>query len=198
MFPAPTDDLAHALDAAGTLVAGVRADQWDRPTPCPDWDVRALVTHLVLGHRLFAGVLTGGAPVDNGALAPTASGALDPDPVAAHREAAELLLTAFGRPGVLETVVEVPFGAVPGAVAASLRTVETLVHGDDLARATGQHTAFADGVAERALAFTAAALPTVPPGGPFAPPRPVADDAPPMDRLVALLGRSVTWPSPGR
>ncbi len=38
--------LRTALDAAGELIAGITPEQWSRPTPCTDWDVRALVTHL--------------------------------------------------------------------------------------------------------------------------------------------------------
>lgn len=43
---------AHAATAA--VFDGVRDDQWDRSTPCPVWDVRALSNHMVGGYRLFA------------------------------------------------------------------------------------------------------------------------------------------------
>jgi uncharacterized protein (TIGR03086 family) len=69
--------------------------------------------------------------------------------------------------------------------------VETLVHGWDLATATGQRLpGSADALAEGVLDFSRALLARLPEGRhPFAPPRPVADDAPALDRLVALLGR---------
>ena len=41
---------------------------------------------------------------------------------------------------MLETTVHVPFGDVPGAFALGMHTVETIVHGWDLAKATGQPT----------------------------------------------------------
>lgn len=112
-------------------------------------------------------------------------------PVTAYTDAAGALTAAFGQPGALERVVVVPFGAVPGIVAVHLRVTEALVHGWDLAQATGQRLRFPDGIVERNLEFTRAALPDVPAGRmPFAPPQPVPDDAPPIVRLAALLGRS--------
>jgi uncharacterized protein (TIGR03086 family) len=57
-----------------------------------------------------------------------------------YRESARALVSAFGQPGVLERVVTVPFGTVPGAVALHLRLAEALVHGWDLARARPRST----------------------------------------------------------
>ncbi|MGW7533397.1 TIGR03086 family metal-binding protein [Amycolatopsis sp. NPDC054798] len=182
----PVDDLAAVLDSTCELVAGM--SRWDAPTPCPEWTVRELVNHLVLGHRLFTAVLRG---EPGGALDPHASDVLGDDPVAAYRDAVAGLLAAFRQPGVLERVFEVPAGTVPGIAAAHLRIVEELVHGWDLARATGQEPKFEDAVVEREIAFSAAKLADLPAErSPFAPPVPVAEDAPPLDRLVALLGRS--------
>ncbi|MCG3750473.1 TIGR03086 family protein [Amycolatopsis sp. Poz14] len=182
----PVDDLSAVLDSTGALVSGV--SRWDAPTPCPEWTVRELVNHLVLGHRLFTAALSGakGASLD-----PRGSDALGDDPVASYRDAVAGLLAAFRQPGALEQVVEVPAGTVPGIVAVHLRIVEELVHGWDLARATGQEAKFEDALVEREIAFSAAKLADLPPErSPFAPPVPVAEDAPPLDRLVALLGRS--------
>jgi uncharacterized protein (TIGR03086 family) len=72
-----------------------------------------------------------------------------------------------------------------------LRVVETLVHGWDLARATGRELDVPAQVAEAELAFSRDLLGRLPAGRtPFAPSRPVADDAPALDRLAALLGRA--------
>lgn len=81
------------------------------------------------------------------------------------------------------------------AVALHLRITELLVHGWDLARATDQVVTFPEDLAGQELAFTRVALADIPPGRrPFAPPEPVADDAPAIDRLAACLGRTVTAP----
>jgi uncharacterized protein (TIGR03086 family) len=98
---------------------------------------------------------------------------------------------------VLERSVTVPFGTIPGIVALHLRMTELLVHGWDLARATGQRPAFPDDLAEQELAFTRSKLTDIPPDrSPFGPPQPVADDAAAIDRLAACLGRNVTAPGP--
>ncbi|WP_158882933.1 TIGR03086 family metal-binding protein [Amycolatopsis anabasis] len=192
---APVDGLATVLGATGDLVAAVRHDQWSSPTPCPEWTVRELVNHLVLGNRLFTGILRGEAAVPPGALDPKVRDALGDDPAATYRRAAAELLGAFRQPGVLERVFEVPVGPVPGIAAVHLRAVEELVHGWDLAQATGQQPRFPDDLVEQGLEFTRGKLADVPPDrSPFAPPRPVPGHASPLDRLAALLGRAIEPP----
>ncbi|MGY1623822.1 TIGR03086 family metal-binding protein [Geodermatophilus sp. SYSU D00965] len=192
-----TDDtlapLATALDGTGQLVAAVTPDQWDAPTPCTDWTVRQLVNHLVGGNRLVVRVLRGKPlpPMDQ--LGRRASvDQLGEDPAASHRDSADQLLAALREPGVLERAHTLPAGTLPGPALVHLRTVETLVHGWDLARATGRPAPFPDELAEPELAFSRDLLGRLPEDRqPFAPSRPVADDAPAIDRLAALLGRSV-------
>lgn len=187
MTSGPVGQLSAALDTTGQLIASVREDQWTDPTPCSQWSVRDLVSHLVTGNALFARALGASAPepardpgLDDGGL------------LSAYRDSATALTGAFGQPGVLDTIVTVPLGSVPGIVALHLRITEVLVHGWDLARATGQPAAFADDVAEQELAFSRSKLGDVPPDRrPFASPQPVADDAPAIDRLAACLGRDV-------
>jgi uncharacterized protein (TIGR03086 family) len=185
------DDLDTVLRTVGDLVATVPAERWEAPTPCPDWNVRELVDHLVLGHHLFTGILRGTAVVTPDALDPASRDVLGDHPAGAYRAATDDLLAAFRQPGVLERVIEVPFGAVPGIVAVHLRAVEELVHAWDIARATGRTVRFPDDIVERELGFTLAELADVPPDrSPFAPAQRVPDHAPALDRLVALVGRA--------
>jgi len=94
---------------------------------------------------------------------------------------------------VLERVFQAPIGPAPGAVLLHLRITELLVHGWDLARATGQPAHLPDDLAEEELAFARGlSAPDVPRSGhPFGPAQGVADDAPTIDRLAAYLGRPV-------
>ena len=57
MAPARVWQLAQVLDTTGIVVAGIRDHQWAAPTPCSDWNVHALLNHLVVGNHLFAALL---------------------------------------------------------------------------------------------------------------------------------------------
>ena len=189
MTSPPTSDhveqITRAVDATERLVAGVRDDQWDGPTGCPEWSVRDLLNHLVGGNLAAAAVLTDEQPPD------PSGDHLGTDPADAYRRSGEAVRAAFARPGALEKIVTVPAGTVPGAVALHLRLTEHLVHGWDLAQATGQATSGLPAeLAEQELAFARVQLGKIPPDRrPFAPPQPIDDAAPAIDRLAALLGR---------
>jgi uncharacterized protein (TIGR03086 family) len=184
------DQLGVALDATGRLVTAAD-QQWTLPTPCTDWNVRELVNHVVVGNQLFADILSGRSMPAAAGRGP-ATDRLGDQPAVAYRAAADAVLAAFGQPGVLEQTFTVPFGTVPGIVALHLRITELLVHGWDLATAIGQPAIFPDEIVEQELEFTHGALAAVPATrSPFAAPQPVADQAPPIDRLAALLGRPV-------
>ena len=213
---ATVDQLDSVLATVRPLVAAVGSDQWDAATPCPGWDVRTLLGHLVAGNHLYAAALAGQAGPDratgssgaapagsSGAASAGSSGAasagssgvapadsLGADPAGAYQASAVAVVEAFRAPGALDRPVTVPFGTVPGETALHLRIVEVLTHGWDLARATGRTVSFPDDVVEQEIAFSRRALPMIPPErAPFAPSQSVADDAAPLDRLVALLGR---------
>lgn len=191
----PVDRLALALDATGELIAGVRSDQWTNPTPCPEWNVRALVNHLVVGGRIHAATVRGEPQARLEQLRQSRDvDQLGDNPVQAFREAGEELVSAFGQASVLERVFQAPVGHVPGAVLLHLRTTDILVHGWDLAQATGQPARLPGDIAEEELAFARSPhAPNVPrTGHPFGPIQPVAENAPAIDRLAAYLGRVVT------
>ena len=181
--------LERTGEQLGSLVAGVPEGQWAAPTPCAEWDVADLLRHVVMGNRIFVGVL---------ADSPVSPQALDEEyrshgpnllPEDLAQSAADLV-AAFRRPDVLERPVTIPVGTVPGKVAVDIRVVENVVHGWDLAAATGQRPPFDEADVAAALAFTEGARSIVPADRrPFADPVPVGDDAPVLDRLVALLGR---------
>lgn len=183
----PLSQLDRALAATDALVAAVGIDQWSAMTGCPGWTVRDLLGHLVGGNLTLAALLTGDASPD------LAGDHLADDPLAAYRASGDALRAAFGQADAMDRMVTVPAGTVPGAVALHLRLTELLVHGWDLARATGQPiSGLPTDLAEQELAFANVQLGRIPPERrPFASPQPVADGAPAMDRLAALLGRPV-------
>lgn len=188
-------DIVHlhkrALEATARLVDGVRHDQMGLSTPCSEWDVRALLTHLVGGNIRYAG-LTRGEPIQRGPARGGGSSVdlLGDDPAGAYRRSAAELKAAWADPALLDRMFELPIGVVPGRAALNLHLVETIVHGWDLARATGQQPAFDPDVVGAVAHVAQSRLPGErPPGTPFAPAIPVAEDVPEIDRLAAYLGR---------
>jgi uncharacterized protein (TIGR03086 family) len=183
----PVQDLVTALEATGKLISSIGDSSWHDPTPCTDWSVRDLVRHLIAGNLGFAGAVGGGSVPE-----PPAESSSDSELVAAYRGSASSLVEAFRQPGVLEKVVTVPFGSVPGAMALQLRITEVVVHGWDIATATGQAASFPEDLVEREIEFSRPLIEQIPPGRhPFAPPQPVSTGASAIDRLVALLGRKI-------
>jgi uncharacterized protein (TIGR03086 family) len=182
----------RAVDETARLVDGVKPEQMDLPTPCAGWDVRVLLAHLVGGNMRWA-ALPNGDPLTRGPARGSGAAAdlLGDDPAGAYRRSAAALQAAWRDPGLLDRQFEIPIGVMPGRVAFQVRLVETVVHGWDLAKATGQHPAFAPGIVETAIHFAQSSLPRERlPGSPFAPPVSVSDDLTEIDRLAALLGRT--------
>jgi uncharacterized protein (TIGR03086 family) len=169
------------------LVAGVRPEQWSAPTPCTEWDVRALVNHVVGGTRVFIANIRGTELPDR------SSDFLGEDPVAAFAAAAADLHDAFVAPGVMDGVFPSPLGQLPGRFLVQMRITEQIVHGWDLGQATGQRLAVPDDLVEATLAGLRQAVPGGErPSGPFRDEQPAAPDAPAIDRLAAFAGRRVS------
>ena len=180
-----------ALSWALEVVRGVHPDQLDGPTPCTELDVRALLAHLVATVDRAAVLGRGG----DAAAAPWSAETVGDGWAGAYAGAIDGMWAVWGGPdgdALLDRVVTAPFGTVPGRAAVMAYTSETLVHGWDLAVATGQHAEADPGVAEAVLAVMQRVLPAEPRGGrvPFAAPVPPRADAGPTERLANWCGRS--------
>src|SRR5918995_3829169 len=128
----------RALAATRRYVAGVGGDQWTSQSPCEGWDVRELVNHIVSGN-FWAGELARGKTIDE--VGDRFDGdVLGADPTAAYDESAGAASDAFHAPGAMEAPCAVSYGPVPGEVYLGHRLIDVLVHGCDLANATGQDT----------------------------------------------------------
>lgn len=179
----PVADLERAFAAAATIVDGVPPDRRDAASPCADWTVAEVVEHVIAGNLLVARAL--GPDL---ADAPEVAESLGPR----FRSSAESLAAALALPDVLTGTVTVPFGTVPVPVAVQLRTIEALVHGWDVAVASGQDPSqLPDDVAEAGIGFSESMFAGTDRSRlPFAPAVAVAESAPAIDRLAALLGRT--------
>lgn len=180
-----TVDLIEALEQtfehAHGVIGNVRADQYDNPTPCPDWALRDLLSHTI-------GVVAGLGAAASGTA--TSEFELGADPAAQFREAAASTLEAWRTPGVLDKIVDAGPGPMPGRVLAGINLIDTATHTWDIATSTGQPPKLPDGVAEAALEVSHAIISPEIRIGRFGPEVPAPPDAGPTEQLVAFLGRS--------
>lgn len=183
-----TELLAQAFATTRGVLANVKPEQLDAPTPCASWNVRELVNHVVGGSHWFA------TTVEAGTAAPPAETDWSAGNVlASYDEGITASLAAFGAPGAMEKILKLPFGELPGAVFMGLATSDQFTHGWDLARATGQSS---DLSPELAAALLEQVKPAIPdqfrgPDGqaPFGLAVEAGASATAADRLAAFLGR---------
>jgi uncharacterized protein (TIGR03086 family) len=182
-----TQSLEQAIASTRSVLDNITPDQLDDDTPCESWKVRDVINHVVGTHLFFRGALTDTPP-----------GGGDPasgDFVAAYDEATRACVAAFQADGVDERTITLPFGEMPAAAVAQLAATDTLAHGWDLARATGQGTDLAPDVAAQLLAAAEQTIPETfrgPDGkSPFGSQREAPEGSTNADRLAAFLGRRV-------
>lgn len=176
----------RALDATGAIVAGIGPEQWGSATPCEGWDVRALANHVVSGN-LWAAELAAGRSIDE--VGDRLDGdVLGADPAGTYQASAEAAASAFEAPGALDAPCAVSYGPVPGSVYAGHRFVDVLIHGWDLATATGQDTRLDPELVDGCWAVLAPQLDMLQASGMFGTAHDPAGSSP-QDRLLAELGR---------
>jgi uncharacterized protein (TIGR03086 family) len=186
----PVQLFERCCAATERVVAQIEPGQLGGKTPCPEWDVRALLNHVVGSLAMFADTVEAGAqaaPPD-----PLAEGAPDrvgSRPLGAYQETADRALKASRREGALERVYPSVFGEMPGQALFGFTTLDVLTHGWDLAKATGQPAKLDPELAEAVLGFAQQAVLPAMRGGSIGPEVEVPADAPITDRLVGFLGR---------
>jgi uncharacterized protein (TIGR03086 family) len=167
-------------------VHAVRDDQWANPTPCADWNVRDLVNHLT-AEQLWASPMLGGETVEL-VGARFDGDVLGVDPVSAWGSAATAARAAFAEPGALEQTVHLSYGDRSAQHYLEEMIADLLVHAWDLARGIGADATLDPELVDRVLEFTAPHA--LAGSSAFAAPVPVADDADPQTRLIAMYGRT--------
>ncbi|MFF4343171.1 TIGR03086 family metal-binding protein [Kitasatospora sp. NPDC001540] len=188
---APTDPrpgFYAAAEVLGAVLADLRPDQYGLTTPCPDYTVRDLANHVVSVLRRST-AMAGGGPF--AAVPHLATDVPDGGWAAAWEAAGAGFRAAWDDPAVLGRSIALPWGTVPGAVAAVIWTNELVLHAWDLARATGRPVDWPAEALAGPLAAMERAVPAEPRGGqvPYGPVVPVPADAPAIDRLVGWYGR---------
>ena len=185
-------DLTSACQRTTDVLANVTDDQLTAPTPCEKLRLDELVAHI--GGLALA--FTAAARKDFGALTdspPTDGARLDDDWRASYPARLAELARAWQQPDAWQGMTRVGGVDLPGEVAGSVALTEVVIHGWDVARATGQPFDCDSGTTQALLAHLSQVAAEGPVEGLFGPAVAVGDDAPALDRAIALSGRDPAW-----
>jgi uncharacterized protein (TIGR03086 family) len=185
-------DLTPAARRMGRLVAGLPDEALDRPTPCAAYRVADLLDHVGGAALAFRGAARKqpleAAPPGDGADLPADWRTVIPRDL-------DALAEAWRDPAAWTGMTAVGGVDLPGEVAGVVGLDELVIHGWDLAVATGQAAEYGGpGLPEVFAAvqhFRASGI-----EGLFGPEVAVADDAPLLDRILGVAGRDPAWRPP--
>ncbi|PUA80404.1 TIGR03086 family metal-binding protein [Nocardioides currus] len=181
------DKFMQRADAFGAIldrVDGAGEQPWDAPTPCDDWSVRDVVEHAIETERDF---------LTRQDLEPGPAPDLGDLPAAWRRHAAGVA-EVLGRDGVAEREYDGYFGRTTIAdTMADFYGWDLVIHGSDVARATGQPWSISEEEAASLHATADSWGDALYSEGVCTAAVPVPDDASATDRLLARLGRDPQW-----
>jgi uncharacterized protein (TIGR03086 family) len=185
-------DLTSACQRTADLLATVTDEQLSAPTPCEKLRLRDLVAHVgglalaftAAGRKEF-GELTDTPPVEGAPL--------DDDWRSAYSARLAELAAAWRDPAAWEGMTRAGGVDFPAEVGGIVALTEVVVHGWDVAAATGQDYDVDPATMDAVLPHVDAIAAEGPTEGLFGPAVSVADDAPALDRIIALSGRDPGW-----
>jgi uncharacterized protein (TIGR03086 family) len=186
--------MVRAVEASNEVVRGLGPAMMDRPTPCPEFDVRALLGHL-------SGWMTeparGAALKRPGAGAPDESVAAEPGWAERYAERTRATAEAWSAPSAWEGTTTLSGEMeMPAAMIGGLVFAEFLLHGWDLAAAAGRPLVLDDDLAEALFGQVSSMADMGRRYGAFGPEVPVGASASPVDRALGLAGRDPGWKAP--
>jgi uncharacterized protein (TIGR03086 family) len=199
----PRPLLADAVALTGDVIAAIAPEQFSLPTPCPAFDVRALLGHVnAVGLRIAAM-----GRQEDVFSTPDSVDQPDGEWSAAWSASSSGIAAAWADPSLLTQMFELPWTTSPGSDIIAMYVSELTVHAWDLAKATGQHPNWNAAAVALSMAVMQGMLPAdgrvetfeavraaMPEGmegfaPPFAARVEVPADAPAIDHLIAWTGR---------
>ncbi len=185
--PGPIELYQSAVDFMQPIIAGVRPDQMDLPTPCTEWNVRQVINHNLKVAECTLSLLSGTGfvnPMEVDDPLPTegASGAFEATTFA--------ILEAVKSPGAAERFIETPVMSMSTPQLLMQVFGDLMIHKWDLATATGQDTSMDDGLAEICYNLIEPQMEGSRQMGMFGPIVTVPPNASARDKLLGLAGRA--------
>lgn len=193
---ADTIDLGAAARRMAGLLEAVPEDRLAAPTPCAEYSLADLIDHVGGLSMAFTMAATketaragAGAPGDGSRLEDGWRGRIAGD--------LERLAEAWRDPQAWTGMTRAGGLDLPGEIAGKVALNELIVHGWDVARSAGLPYEPDAADLETCRSFLAASAAQTPEdgSGPFGTPVEIPEDAPLLDRVVALAGRDPAWPA---
>jgi uncharacterized protein (TIGR03086 family) len=181
----PGEQLRRAADEFGRRVRHVQPGHLALPTPCPAWDVAALLQHVVGADLAYVALLHGGSADDFVRI--TSETEVGEDPAAAFAASSSAVMAAYAEDGALEPTVHHAIGDIPAMQLLGMRVTDWVIHGWDLARAIGADDHLDDDLVDLLLARTQARGEALYSSGYFQRGRGVTATASAQDQVLDLL-----------
>jgi len=183
----PTEQLSYILPTLSSLVDRIQVAQLNDDTPCAQFSVHDVLDHMIVLGGTFGYLFRGEESPE--IAAPAGEDAV---PAAAFRQTMDDLLDAVKSPGAMRRNISAPVGEMDGETFARLVAFDGLVHGWDLAQATGQRFEVPACVVDAVDTFARQALgPELRDGDTFKDEVQPPPTATPIERVAAFSGRAV-------
>jgi uncharacterized protein (TIGR03086 family) len=191
-----TIDLGPAAQRLAELVASIKDDELGNPTPCPAYTLGDLVEHVGGLALAFAAAANKDRNEYNEGQPSGDVARLSADWRTRIPRELAALAEAWRQPGAWTGMTRIAGGDSPAEVVGMVAADELVVHGWDVARATGQPYDAEPELVEASRSFLVMFASPDALAGPdvaFGPSREVPGDAPLLDRVLALAGRGLGW-----
>lgn len=188
-------NLEPATRELGAVIGRIGDEQLGAPTPCSESTLGDLLDHVDGLSLAFTMAAEKSVP-DGSSPGPTADASrLAADWRIRIPQRLDALASAWSKEQAWQGMTEAGGLSMPGEVAGTVALNEVVVHGWDIAVASGQPFRGEQSLLEAAYGFVESAVAESPQGSPglFGPPVPVPADAPLLHRLIGLTGRDPSW-----
>jgi uncharacterized protein (TIGR03086 family) len=188
----PTLMAAAAAETARAVAGAANGEaKNDQPTPCTDWDLRTLLNHTILWTSYSAERRAYGESVAEDLMSKDFTA--EPGYAEAYQAQIQKAVAAWSKAAAWAGDRNVMGSATPAADIAAMLIMEMVLHGWDVARATGQDYHCDETLARAVLVTVEAQGDMFRQYQGFAAIVPVPDDATTFDRVLALSGRDPNW-----
>jgi uncharacterized protein (TIGR03086 family) len=182
---------AAAAETARVVGEAARTTTLNTKTPCTDWDLRALLNHTILWTSYSAERRAHGESVAEELMSKDFTA--DPGFAQDYQAQVRRAVQAWSDPRAWERDLNVMGSSTPAADIAAMLIMEMVLHGWDIARATGQEYRAGDALARALLETVQAQAELFRQYQGFAEAKTIPDGASAFDRALSLSGRDPHW-----